>query len=393
MASWKGLYSNVDMTDLGIKKPRAHEQRSQPGTKGYPKEESVYEPFDPAVSLEKKQTVQMTATWCPAWKPSCTRRMVLVAGTALLAASMFLNVLLFALGIVHCKWSTGSLAADGILDSKIAATLEQVRAENRKLQETVPSSFLLYNEDRKVCVTRKQPNSLTESSCDPDVQVQHFQLLSRGLLHHVDSQRCVAATVALSTARLLLQPCNAQSPLQRWECRDNDLLALEGKDLYFNSGNNVKSLVMLYNRNGPWSRWLIHGTRKNICSTCPPFAMDWTFFQGSYYYFSRSLGTWDVANQTCAFMGSHLVMINSAEEKGHVTTIMKVSSCWIGLTDQEHDGAWKWVDGTHVGPGNSYWHQNEPNGGNAENCALMKSSQWYDYPCKESYHWICEREL
>ncbi|XP_060539411.1 CD209 antigen-like protein D isoform X5 [Pantherophis guttatus] len=153
-------------------------------------------------------------------------------------------------------------------------------------------------------------------------------------------------------------------------------------------------------------------------AACNPFSMDWTFFQGSYYFFSYSPGTWDVANQSCTSMGFHLVMINSIEEKGHVATIMKAPSCWIGLTDQVLEDDWKWVDGTHIEHGDrnlgrshnsgtpekhhnseqlpnelNYWHQNEPNGGKGENCASMQNSLWYDHECKEKFHWICERRF
>ncbi|XP_053227344.1 uncharacterized protein LOC128405129 isoform X3 [Podarcis raffonei] len=245
MASWKGLYRNVD---LELEDPKAPEQRSQSGTKEYPEEESVYEPFDAVASLEGKQAGQVAAPWSPAGKPSWTRKVVLVAVAALLATSVFLNVLLLAVGIMRCKWSAGSLKAAGV---------------------PVASSFLLYNENRSHCVTRKEPSSLTQAPCDPRNWLQHFQWFSRGLLLHVDSLLCVAAPKAKRKETVRLEPCNGTNPLLRWECRDHDLLALEGKDLYFNYGNNLDRVVMLFDGNGPWSRWVTYGTRQNICSNPP----------------------------------------------------------------------------------------------------------------------------
>ncbi|XP_033028658.1 macrophage mannose receptor 1-like isoform X2 [Lacerta agilis] len=231
MASWKGLYRNVS---LGLEDPKAPERRSQPGTKEYPEEESVYEPFDAVTGLEGKQAGQVAAPWHPAGKPSWTRKVVLVAIVALLATSVFLNVLLLAVGIMR-----------------------------------FPSSFLLYNENRSHCVTRKEPSSLTKAPCDPGDWLQHFRWFSSGLLLHVDSLLCVATPKAKRKENLRLEPCNRTNPLQRWECRDHDLLALEGKDLYFNYGNSPDRVVMLYDGNGPWSRWLTYSTRKNICSNAP----------------------------------------------------------------------------------------------------------------------------
>ncbi|XP_066468781.1 macrophage mannose receptor 1-like [Tiliqua scincoides] len=339
---------------------------------------SVYEEIDPAAKREGKQIKPRS----PAWKAPCTRKRVVVCGAAVLATSVFLNVLLIALGILYY--------------SKMDSTLEQVSTENKLPQEkTVPSSFALYNEKHKLCVAVQQPNYLTAASCNLNSTAQLFQWVNRSLLRHMDSQLCVAAGTAMSKTALFLQPCNAGSPLQHWECRDGDLLALEGKKLYFNYGNNIKRVVMLYDRDGPWSRWLINGTRSNICRTaCIPSAWDWILIQDSYYFLSRSPGTWDVANQSCTSMESHLVMISSTEEKGHIAEIMKASTCWIGLTDHMLDGDWKWVDGTRVGPDyKSYWRQGQPNGGKAENCGLMmKDSFWYDNPCTEAHHWICERK-
>ncbi|KAM3845314.1 uncharacterized protein M6D78_003065 isoform 2-T2 [Vipera latastei] len=227
MASWKGLYSNVDVLEQQTEDPKVLDQRKWADSKGNPEVESTYEPIDPAIRLNGKEVELLPADCSPAcWKPAFICRAGMVTGALVLTTSVSLNVLLLALGLVHY--------------SRMVATLEQAHQENKQLQEA---------------------------------------------------------------------------------------------------------------------------------------------------------GTWDVANQSCTSMGFHLVMINSIEEKGHVATIMKAPSCWIGLTDQVLEGDWKWVDGTHIEPGNSYWHQNEPNGGKGENCALMQNSLWYDHECKENFHWICERRF
>ncbi|XP_034293722.1 macrophage mannose receptor 1-like isoform X2 [Pantherophis guttatus] len=405
MASWKGIYSNVDVLEQQTEDPKVLDQRKWADSKENPEMESTYEPIDPAISLNGKEVELLPADCSPAcWKPAFTCRAAMVTVALVLATSVSLNVLLLALGLVHY--------------SKMVATLEQAHQENRQLQEAVPDPFLLFNEAHNACMTIKQPNNLIKVSCDPDAPGQRFQWLSRGLLRHVASQLCVEASTAKNRVAILLKPCNVQRSFQHWECRDHDLLALQGTDLYFNYGNSAKKIAMLYSQNGHWSRWLIYGTHSNICSTCNPFSMDWTFFQGSYYFFSYSPGTWDVANQSCTSMGFHLVMINSIEEKGHVATIMKAPSCWIGLTDQVLEDDWKWVDGTHIEHGDrnlgrshnsgtpekhhnseqlpnelNYWHQNEPNGGKGENCASMQNSLWYDHECKEKFHWICERRF
>lgn len=126
-------------------------------------------------------------------------------------------------------------------------------------------------------MTIKQPSNLIKVSCDPDIPSQRFQWLSRGLLRHVASQLCVEASTAKNRVAILLKPCNVRRSFQHWECRDHDLLALQGTDLYFNYGNSAKKLAMLYSQNGRWSRWLIYGTHSNICSS---EFLQHLFFQG-----------------------------------------------------------------------------------------------------------------
>uniref|UniRef100_G1KS57 C-type lectin domain-containing protein n=1 Tax=Anolis carolinensis TaxID=28377 RepID=G1KS57_ANOCA len=250
MASWKGLYVNVEAHEHGIEEPRNHEPKSQPaGIKEQPEEDSLYEAVDPTTRLEVKQREPVPPTSSPARTPTCSRKVILLTGAALLAISMFLNVLLLTMGTVHY--------------SKMGDTLEQVRNENKRLQETA----------------------------------------------------------------------------------------------------------------------------------CTPLGRDWNAFQESYYFFSHTPGSWDVANQSCTSMGSHLLTINSAEEKDYVANVMKITSYWIGLTDQELEGDWKWVDGTKAEREKSYWHSSEPGGGKSENCAMVSHALWYDCPCKERYHWICKRRI
>uniref|UniRef100_A0A8C0HED1 C-type lectin domain-containing protein n=1 Tax=Chelonoidis abingdonii TaxID=106734 RepID=A0A8C0HED1_CHEAB len=41
----------------------------------------------------------------------------------------------------------------------------------------------------------------------------------------------------------------------------------------------------------------------------------------------------------------------------------------------------------------SHWQTGEPNGEQKENCALARQDgHWYDVPCTEQHHWVCEKE-
>uniref|UniRef100_A0A8C3SWT2 C-type lectin domain-containing protein n=1 Tax=Chelydra serpentina TaxID=8475 RepID=A0A8C3SWT2_CHESE len=130
---------------------------------------------------------------------------------------------------------------------------------------------------------------------------------------------------------------------------------------------------------------------------CTPCRRGWTFFQDRCYFHSRALGTWDAANRSCASLGALLLQVTSLAEQVRDDqawgTSMKASSSWMGLTDQAREGAWMWVDGTHSAANARYWRPGEPNGGQKENCALARQDgHWYDAPCMEQHHWVCEGE-
>lgn len=126
-------------------------------------------------------------------------------------------------------------------------------------------SFLLYNEDHRKCV-EASGQQLTATACRPEAAAQRFQWLDGGRLWVWGSQRCVTATRRQNLALVRLEPCRDDGTLQRWECRDGGLLALAGYDLYFNYGNNRQDTVMLYTGDREWSRWVVHGSKDDVCS-------------------------------------------------------------------------------------------------------------------------------
>lgn len=69
-------------------------------------------------------------------------------------------------------------------------------------------------------------------------------------------------------------------------------------------------------------------------------------------------------------------------------------SAYIGGTDAETDGTWKWDDGEPFNYDN--WDVNEPNGGLDENCIeLRPSGKWNDMRCGQetNFDFICETPI
>ncbi|XP_065327296.1 C-type lectin domain family 4 member M-like [Pelmatolapia mariae] len=118
---------------------------------------------------------------------------------------------------------------------------------------------------------------------------------------------------------------------------------------------------------------------------------NWVAFSDSLYQVSAEKKSWEESRQDCRQKGSDLMIINSREEQNFVNQFKKL--LWIGLTDSETEGTWKWVDGTQMNK--SYWNRGEPNGGRNENCGHIDTynseNSWNDATCSILHFWICEK--
>uniref|UniRef100_A0A668AGU4 C-type lectin domain-containing protein n=1 Tax=Myripristis murdjan TaxID=586833 RepID=A0A668AGU4_9TELE len=121
----------------------------------------------------------------------------------------------------------------------------------------------------------------------------------------------------------------------------------------------------------------------------------WEKFGTSSYYVSTEMKNWEDSRVDCYRRGAHLVIINSEAEQDFTRQFKKQT--WIGLTDRETEGKWKWVDGTQLNT--SYWGPGEPNskGGRNEDCGEIrfhdKKNSWNDEPCGNRNFWICEKPV
>ncbi|KAL3996240.1 C-type lectin domain family 4 member M [Sarotherodon galilaeus] len=121
------------------------------------------------------------------------------------------------------------------------------------------------------------------------------------------------------------------------------------------------------------------------------FMCNWVNVSGSFYFTSSEKKSWQESRQDCVQRGADLVIISSQEEQNFVNAFKK--RLWIGLTDSETEGTWKWVDGTPMNT--SYWNHGEPNGDKKENCGHIDTynseNSWNDAPCSILHFWICEK--
>ncbi|XP_073729806.1 uncharacterized protein [Misgurnus anguillicaudatus] len=98
----------------------------------------------------------------------------------------------------------------------------------------------------------------------------------------------------------------------------------------------------------------------------------WIYYQSSLYFISSDWKTWTESRRYCKERGADLIIINNKEEQDFINKNSGKDNLWIGLSDSDEEGRWKWVDGSTQS--SRFWASGEPNGGRRENCAVSYSS-------------------
>ncbi|XP_059322571.1 C-type lectin domain family 4 member E-like [Ammospiza nelsoni] len=125
----------------------------------------------------------------------------------------------------------------------------------------------------------------------------------------------------------------------------------------------------------------------------------WRRFQGSCYFLSTDMMSWDESARNCTGMGSQLVVITSKAEQEFLSEQIRQSkepkrdNSYIGLF-AEQEGQWQWVDKTPYNMTAAFWPKGEPSEGYDENCVIIYRdtelpNNWNSVRCL-NYHRICE---
>jgi hypothetical protein len=89
---------------------------------------------------------------------------------------------------------------------------------------------------------------------------------------------------------------------------------------------------------------------------------------------------WSTANDVAVKLGGHLACIGDADEDAFIVKLNQstgTNTPWIGLTDAEVEGQWKWVTGEKVSYTN--WAPNEPNNlGDEDAAQVHPHGTWND---------------
>jgi len=128
-------------------------------------------------------------------------------------------------------------------------------------------------------------------------------------------------------------------------------------------------------------------------------------YNGHTYKFVPTLTEWHDAKSYCENKGGHLLIVESEEENNFITQNFTLPFSngrpFIGLSDEETEGVWKWVDGrTLSDTGFSNWSSGEPNDSYGEDYGhYYNNGTWNDidpdgsYPANNfryAYGFVCE---
>ncbi|KAG2458220.1 COL12 protein, partial [Polypterus senegalus] len=127
---------------------------------------------------------------------------------------------------------------------------------------------------------------------------------------------------------------------------------------------------------------------------CPA---QWIGFRSKCYYFSTEGQMFEEAKKLCGEKSSTMVIINDKDEQQWVKKqVSGKGYFWIGLTDQEKENEWKWIDGTT--PTYVNWKEGQPDNWShghehGEDCAgLIHGGLWNDFFCDDINKVICEKD-
>ncbi|XP_038628893.1 low affinity immunoglobulin epsilon Fc receptor-like isoform X2 [Tachyglossus aculeatus] len=117
------------------------------------------------------------------------------------------------------------------------------------------------------------------------------------------------------------------------------------------------------------------------CLYCPA---KWLLFRQNCYFFSENSEKWARSREQCQDLQSTLVTIIDHLEQVFLSVQAAGKTYWIGLTDEEHEGEWK------------YWAPLQPdNYRSNENCVSLGEKEgfdnWNDADCMKRYPYICKK--
>ncbi|KAI5934120.1 C-type lectin domain family 4 member D [Manis javanica] len=133
----------------------------------------------------------------------------------------------------------------------------------------------------------------------------------------------------------------------------------------------------------------LNGSTWNCCPA------GWRAFQSNCYFPFHDNNTWAESERNCTGLGAHLASLSTKAEQNFILQFLdRQFPYFLGLMDENSEGQWYWVDKTPFNPRTGFWHENEPNNHQIENCVVLANVQdkwaWNNFPCDFEASRICK---
>ncbi|XP_053293421.1 macrophage mannose receptor 1 [Pleuronectes platessa] len=267
------------------------------------------------------------------------------------------------------------------------------------------------------------------------------------------TKKCLGAQGKSVGSEVSLYDCDDKTDLQKWECKNNTLIALKGKELYIEV--KADESIALSKTVGPNNLFTIQGTSSGACSRtyrelytlegnafgkvcmfpflykdrwfgdcttydsstkrlwcsvetkyeheqwgyCPTSVKDnWAknLVTGSYYQLNtQSALTWPQAQVSCKQQGATLVSVSDPNEQAFISALVGSGKykLWIGVVlDPEH--GWQWSNGKPF----RYlrWSEGNPLHNPGHNCGFLETvgqHLWQSSSCVKRLGYVCYKDM
>ncbi|XP_067669831.1 uncharacterized protein [Haliotis asinina] len=126
-----------------------------------------------------------------------------------------------------------------------------------------------------------------------------------------------------------------------------------------------------------------------VCGSCPS---GWSAYNGNCYLYVSVEKNYADASSHCQALGAIVSPTKDKEELDFVSSLRDdIETIWIGGTDFDTEGTFKWSDGTPFTWTN--WEEGQPNNyaRNQDCIELYDNKEWNDLVCSTEYPFVCRR--
>ncbi|XP_035764283.1 macrophage mannose receptor 1-like [Neolamprologus brichardi] len=332
----------------------------------------------------------------------------------------------------------------GILTMRITSTVFVLLIQTFLCLASDDSQFQLINRATGFCLVK------LNNHCNDIRWTSGDRLLVQ------NKNKCLGVQGKTVGSEVNLYDCDETSELQKWECKNETVIALKGQELYIDL--TADNTAVLSNKVGPSSHLTISGTSSGACtrtytelytiegngagrpcmfpfyyesnwySECTAIdspenrkwcAVETKYDHGlwgycptnsketwnkdpttgaSYQLNTQSALNWDQADASCKQQSASLLSISNPHEQAYISALLGATwgqdyKLWVGLIFQDLDYVWKWSNGNPYAYLN--WDSGHPVSNPGYKCGIIDGAvqySWQSLKCNKKLGYICYSE-